>query len=490
MWRSKNKSTTLKKTVLLTLSLVTLLVMGANYIDYTCVNLPSTYYNYANISFPSDVVNNLSEMDNMRPSNPTTDAGATLGRVLFYDVELSKNRTISCASCHQQQFSFTDTARFSKGFNGELTGRNSMGLIHARFQKDSSFFWDNRASSLEAQTLMPIQSTVEMGLTLDTLVARISKKTYYPALFNAAFGSSNIDANKISRALAQFIRSMNTFGSRFRQGVNSSTGNPSIVPFSNFTAEENLGKDLFMDESRGNCQACHTRNVMVPQGSKNIGLDLVYKDNGVGAAFNNPSKNGQFSVPSLINVALTAPYMHDGRYKTLEEVVNFYSDSIKPHPNLDGFLREIIPGTIDPNNNPCNTCPPRKLNFTPKEKAALVAFLKTMTDTTITTDPRWSDPFCVKNKETVLDPILSMNTYPNPVRANGFLNLVIIAPEAINCQLKMFSVNGAMIKAQTVSLQAGENKLNIPVGNLQSGVYVLQSIVPGAKGATRKILVQ
>lgn len=215
-------------------------------------------------------------------------------------------------------------------------------------------------------------------------------------MFNAAFGSSSIDANKISRALAQFIRSMNTFGSRFRQGVNSSTGNPSIVPFSNFTAEENLGKDLFMDESRGNCQACHTRNVMVPQGSKNIGLDLVYKDNGVGAAFNNPSKNGQFSVPSLINVALTAPYMHDGRYKTLEEVVNFYSDSIKPHPNLDGFLREIIPGTIDPNNNPCNTCPPRKLNFTPKEKAALVAFLKTMTDTTITTDPRWSDPFCVK----------------------------------------------------------------------------------------------
>lgn len=480
----------MKKTVILSLSIVAILLAGASYIDYTCVNLPSAYYNYANINFPDDVVNNLSEMDNMRPSNPTTDAGATLGRVLFYDVELSKNRTISCSSCHQQQFSFTDTARFSKGFDGELTGRNSMGLIHARFQKDSSFFWDNRASSLEAQTLMPIQSTVEMGLTLDTLVARISKKAYYPALFNAAFGSPAIDANKIARAMAQFIRSMNSFGSKFREGVNTARGNPSIVPFSNFTAEENLGKDLFMDEARGNCQACHTRNVMVPQGSKNIGLDLVYKDNGVGAAFNNPSKNGQFSVPSLINVELTAPYMHDGRYKTLEEVVNFYSDSIKAHPNLDGFLREIIPGTIDPNNHTCDTCPPRKLNFTKQEKAALVAFLKTMTDTSFIKDPRWSDPFCVKNKVPVLDAILSLTAYPNPVRPNGSLNLVIIAPARSNGQLKIYASNGMMVKAQNIVMEAGENKLNVPVGNLQPGVYVIQSTAADSKGVSRKILVQ
>lgn len=362
--------------------------------DYSCINLPQTSYNYANIILPSDVSNNLTDMDNTPSTNPTTDGGATLGRVLFYDIDLSKNRNIACASCHIQQFAFTDTARFSIGVNGEVTGRNSMGLMHARFQKDGQFFWDNRAATLEAQTLMPIQNSVEMGLTLDTLVARVSAKSFYPALFQNAFGTNTINTDRISKALAQFIRSMNTFGSKFRYGVNTTQGNPSIVPLNNLTAQENLGKDLFMDITRGNCQACHTRNVMVQQGSKNIGLDLVYADNGVGAVNNNVNKNGQFSVPSLMNVALTAPYMHDGRFKTLEQVVDFYSDSIKAHPQLDGFLREIIPGTVNPNNNPCNTCAPRKPHYSPTEKAALVAFLKTFTDTVLTTDPRWSNPFC------------------------------------------------------------------------------------------------
>lgn len=364
--------------------------------DFTCIFLPPTPFNYANIPFPSDIVNNLSEMDNTPLNNPTTDAGATLGRVLFYDADLSKNHTVSCATCHIQKFSFTDTARFSVGFNGGLTPRNSMGLIHARFQRDSSFFWDNRAATLEIQTLMPIQNSVEMGLTLDTLVARVSAKSFYPPLFQSAFGSSSVTSDGISKALAQFIRSMNTFGSRYRQGVEITSGNPSVVPFPNFTAQENLGKDLFMDINRGNCQACHTRNIMVQQGAQNIGLDTVYSDNGVGALTGNPNsgQNGKFSVPSLINVELTAPYMHDGRYATLEQVINFYSDSVKPHPNLSGFLREIVPGNPQPNNNPCLTCPPRKINYTPAEKQALIAFLKTLTDTVITNDVRWSNPFC------------------------------------------------------------------------------------------------
>jgi cytochrome c peroxidase len=480
----------LKKALLVSLIIISFLLTGATIIDYTCISLPSISYNYSKIIFPDDVLNNLSEMDNMPQTNQTSDAGATLGRVLFYDVDLSKNKSISCSSCHLQEFSFTDTARFSKGFSGALTARNSMGLIHARFQKDTSFFWDNRASSLEAQTLIPIQSDVEMGLSLDSLVVRITKKTFYPPLFNAAFGSPIIDQNKIAKALAQFIRSMNTFESRFRKGVNSARGNPSIVPFSNFTDEENLGKALFMDEERGNCQACHTRNVMVPQGSKNIGLDLVYKDNGVGAAFNNISKNGQFSVPSLINVELTAPYMHDGRYKTLEEVVNFYSDSIKAHPNLDGFLREIIPGTIDPNNNPCNTCPPRKLAYTKEEKSALVAFLKTMTDTTFTKDPRWSNPFCIKNSIPTLDPVLSLTAYPNPIRSNSILNLSIIAPIKSEGQLSIYSSYGAKIKSQIFSLSPGENKLNIKVDNLQAGMYIIKTEFPGTKEFSSKIIVQ
>lgn len=332
-------------------------------------------------------------MDNTPTSNPITDAGATLGRVLFYDKDLSANHSISCASCHQQRFSFSDTARFSTGFNGQHTFRNSMGLIHARFQRDSAFFWDNRAASLEAQVLMPIVSTVEMGLTLDTLVARVASKGYYTTLFQNAFGSSTVTTDRISKALAQFVRSMNTFGSKFRQGVEITNGPPESTPFANFTAQENLGKDLFMDVYRGNCQACHTRNVMVQQGAQNIGLDLVYTDNGVGAASGRHAQDGKFSVPSLINVELTPPYMHDGRFQTLEQVIDFYSDSIQAHVNLSGFLREIAPGTVNPNNNTCNTCPPRHPHYTATEKAALVAFLKTLTDTLITTDSRWSNPF-------------------------------------------------------------------------------------------------
>ncbi len=364
--------------------------------------LPSTPFNYANISFPIDIINNLPNMDNTPATNPITDHGATLGRVLFYDVNLSANRTISCASCHKQKFSFSDTARFSRGFNGALTARNSMGLIHARFQRDSAFFWDNRASSLEQQTLMPIVSSVEMGLRLDTLVARVASKPYYTTLFQNAFGSTQVTTDRIARALAQFIRSMNTFGSKFRQGVDITNGPPESTPFPNFTAQENLGKNLFMDITRGNCQACHTRNVMVQQGAQNIGLDLVYADNGVGAATGRQAQNGKFSVPSLINVALTPPYMHDGRFKTLDQVIDFYSDSVKAHPNLSGFLREIIPGTVNPNNNQCLTCPPRKPHFTATEKAALKAFLLTLTDTIITTDPRWSNPFAECSTHNVL----------------------------------------------------------------------------------------
>ena len=449
-------------------------------IEGDCLSLPSTPYNYSNIVFPQDILNNLTEMDNMPANNPTTDEGATLGRVLFYDVELSKNRKVSCASCHQQQFAFTDTARFSVGFDGELTDRNSMSLAHARFQKDSAFFWDNRALSLEIQTLMPIQSNVEMGLSLDTLVARVAAKSYYAPLFQSAFGSTTVTSQRIARALAQFVRSMNTFGSKYRIGVNSTTGNPSVVPLVNLTAEENLGKDLFMDERRGNCQACHTRNIFVPQGSKNIGLDLVYADNGVGAAFNNPTKNGQFSVPSLINVALTAPYMHDGRYKTLEQVVDFYSDSIKPHPNLDGFLRAILPGTIDPNNNTCDTCPPRIIRYNEQEKKALIAFVKTMTDTLLTTDARWSDPFCRTNNSPSLEPVLGWGVYPTPLKKGQALQVKLIAGQSFTASLCIFSSDGRMVYRKSHSLASGSNYITVTDLFRSSGSYLVQWVL-GAK---------
>lgn len=353
-----------------------------------------------------------------------------------------------------------------------------MGLIHARFQRDSTFFWDNRAASLEDQTLIPIQSPVEMGLNLDTLISRVSAKSFYPALFKDAFGNSDINANKISRALAQFIRSMNTFGSKFRRGVNTTNGNPSITPFINFTQEENLGKDLFMDIRRGNCQACHTRNVMVPQGAQNIGLDLVYADNGVGAVSGNPDsrQNGKFSVPSLINIELTAPYMHDGRYKTLEEVVNFYSDSIKSHPNLSGFLREILPNNPSPNNNPCETCPPRIIRYTDTEKKALVAFLKTLTDTIITNDARWSNPYCssVISGTQEIRPLLSTRIFPNPAAASGNIFLEITNGQVHLINISIFSASGKLIYKDSFRGVPGKQTITLSDLSLRSGAYILQ----------------
>lgn len=371
------------------------LAISATVYDYNCLNLPSVPFNYGNIIFPRDV-NNHPEIDNMDPANVTTDEGATLGRVLFYDVDLSQNHTVSCASCHQQQFAFTDSARFSVGFDGSVGDRNSMSLMHIRFHLINRFFWDGRASSVEEQVLMPFQNPIEMGMTLPEVVSRVQAKPFYAPLFQSAFGSTEINSDRISKALAQFVRSINTFDSKFRRGIELTSGNPSTTPFVNFTPEENLGKDLFMDIYRGNCQACHTKNLMVPEGAQNIGLDLEYTDNGFGALTGNPNsnQNGKFKVPSLINVALTAPYMHDGRFKTLEEVVDFYSDSVHAHVNLSGFLREILPGNTNPNNDPCMTCPPRRPHFSASEKQAIVAFLHTLTDSSAITDERWSNPFC------------------------------------------------------------------------------------------------
>ncbi|MFO0415190.1 MAG: cytochrome c peroxidase, partial [Bacteroidota bacterium] len=319
-------------------------------------------------------------------------------------------------------------------------------------------------------------SSVEMGLSLDSLVMRLRSKAIYAPLFQAAFGSTDIDTLKIARALAQFIRSMNTFGSKFRFGITVTNGNPATTPFVNFTAEENLGKDLFMDVTRGNCQACHTRNIFVPQGSKNIGLDLEYADNGVGEFFDNRSKDGQVSVPSLINIALTGPYMHDGRYKTLEEVINFYSDSIKPHRNLDGFLREIIPGNPSPNNNPCNTCPPRKIQYSEAEKKALLAFLKTLTDTVLIKDPRWSDPFCRTTSTGVREqtPVLSASVFPNPVVIGKLVSVRMLNKQRFNGWIVIMTTDGRSVYQRNEIFQAGLYTFSIPDVFRLPGMYLLK----------------
>lgn len=351
-------------------------------------DLPSAPFNYANQAIPAYLTNGpVADQDNTPADNPITDAGASLGRVLFYDKNMSANNSISCASCHQQQHGFSDPAAFSLGFDGGLTGRNSMGLANARFYEPGSFFWDQRAATLEDQVLMPIQDHVEMGMSLEDLVEKLELIDYYGELFTEAYGDPNITSDRISRALAQFIRAMVSFNTKFDRGFVQSGGNVNLANtnFANFTAEENLGKSLFFS-NRTNCATCHGTPSFAAPGPRNNGLDLVFEDNGIGDVTGNPNDNGLFKVNSLKNIALTAPYMHDGRFETLEEVIEHYNSGVQNHPNLSPTLRAGGGGRGGPGQA-------RRLNLTQAEKDALVAFLETLTDEIMVVDPKFSNPF-------------------------------------------------------------------------------------------------
>ncbi len=341
--------------------------------------LPLTLDNYSALALPAHLLAPvIVAQDNTPANNPVTDAGATLGRVLFYDKRLSANNTVSCSSCHQAAHGFSDPNRFSTGFAGGQTGRNSMGLTSARYYPRRSFFWDERAATLEDQVLMPIQNEVEMGLTLDELVAKVSAEAYYAELFTAAFGDAAVTSDRISRALAQFVRSIVSSKSKYDEGV--------PLGFSNFTAEENLGRQIFRGQvGRATCNACHGTDNFVPGNLNNNGLENPSVDLGVGGITGLAADLGKFKTSSLRNIELTAPYMHDGRFATLEEVVEFYNSGVVAHPNLSAPLRNP-PGSPQAGQ-------PLRLNLTTAQKAALVAFLKTLTDRSVTTDERFSDPF-------------------------------------------------------------------------------------------------
>lgn len=362
-------------------------------IEDMVLNLPNEPFDYVNLNLPSHFTDSvpgqplptsINGIDNTPADNQITNEGATLGRVLFYDKKLSGNGTISCASCHKQDKGFSDDAVLSKGFNGGLTGRHSMTLINSRFYQRGRFFWDERARTLEEQVLMPFQDPVEMGMTLEQVVSTVQSQSYYPELFEKAFGSQEINSDRISKALSQFVRSIVSHSSKYDEGraLSASPG----ANFPNFTDEENIGKNLFfrtIPNGGGACFGCHTTEAFVSAnpGPQNNGLDLVSTtDIGAGSVFTNPIFVGRFKTTSLRNIELTAPYMHDGRFNTLEEVVEHYNSGIQSHPTLS-------PALTDPNGNPV------QLNFTNSEKAALVAFLKTLTDNSVSTEVKWSDPF-------------------------------------------------------------------------------------------------
>lgn len=315
--------------------------------------------------------------------NPITDAGATLGRVLFYDRRLSRNATISCASCHQQAHAFGDGAVASTGVAGQ-TGRHSMRLVNSRFSAERRFFWDERAASLELQTTQPIQDHVEMGFSATEgdpafadLVARLSALEEYRVLFDFAFGSTTIDETRIRRALAQFVRSIQSFDSKYDIGRAQVANNND--PFPNFTAQENNGKTLFAtppNQGGAGCAGCHR--------PPEFDIDPNSLNNGVIAALTGGTDLSNTRSPSLRDLTRpdpanpdgvsNGPFMHDGSLPDLATVISHYL-APPDNANLDPRLRR----------------PP--LNLSAPQRANLVAFLRTLAGSALYTDPKWSDPF-------------------------------------------------------------------------------------------------
>ncbi len=438
-----------------------------------CLELPEEYFNYAAIQLPAHLqLPGLAAQDNTPADNPVTDAGATLGRVLFYDKKLSITNTVSCADCHKQEIAFTDDSQFSQGFQGGFTGRNSMSLVMARYYPNGHFFWDERASTLEDQILIPIEDPVEMGEDLDDLVNELQGVAYYPDLFQAAFGDPEVTSDRIARAVSQFIRSMVSYQSKYDQGrALAPPGPPEDIPFPNFTEQENRGKKIFFSDKLGNCAACHGTETFTAPGPRNNGLQMEYADPGIGGVTGNPNQVGLFKVPSLRNVALTAPYMHDGRFDGLLQVVAHYDHGVVAHPNLSPPLIDEATGQ------------PRQLMLSNDDRLALVAFLHTLTDTAFITDERWSDPF-FEGTTSAVDPFvdIGLSIFPNP--AAEVLHLTV-GSDAGPKQLALYDEAGRRV--QTGQFQGLRHQLF--VDQLPGGLYFLH--VSGENWAvSRRVVLQ
>ncbi len=312
---------------------------------------------------------------------------ATLGRVLFYDQRLSANGEVSCSSCHLAKRAFADDKAFSEGFEGEHTKRNSLALgAFPSFNAYYGFggtrmFWDERAGTVAEQSDLTMRDQIEMGIpSIESLASELIQDDYYRILFDKAFpegqfGTNITNKDKLLTSLDVFVSSIACFNTRFDDGWAKHFS--SEANFNNFTEEENLGKQLF----NANCASCHNLGpgFSTSVTSANNGLEINYEDSGMEEITGQSSDVGVFKVPMLRNVALTGPYMHDGRFETLEEVIEHYSSGVKNHDNLHANLK-------DGNG-------PRNLNLTQNQKDALLAFLHTLTDTESIAHVKYSDPF-------------------------------------------------------------------------------------------------
>ncbi len=288
---------------------------------------------------------------NLPEDNPLTVEGVALGKQLFFDTRLSNNNTISCGSCHLQEFAFTDTSRFSKGIDGILGDRNSMSLFNLGWS--SRFFWDGRAASLREQIHEPIIDKREMASTWADVIDFIKKDKNYTRQFKQIFDTETITDDIVKKAIEQFVFSLTSFNSRYDQYWHLDQNNA-------LNTEEIKGLKIFTN----NCTHCHSHGLLTDNLFHNNGLDSV-PNLGLYNATADKKDLGKMKTPTLRNVALTAPYMHDGRFQTLEEVIEFYSNNIQTtSPNLDDHIKPFGKG----------------MNFSEEEKKQLIAFLHSLNE--------------------------------------------------------------------------------------------------------------
>ena len=312
----------------------------------------------------------------LNPNNEVTMEGVTLGRYLFYDPIFSADSTISCSSCHSQQYAFSDSPnQFSKGIQQKTQQRNTLALFNLAWYP--KLFWDGRVNTIEEQVFHPVRTESEMSNDWISITKKINRSNFYKKMFQKAFGNKEIDSVLISKAIAQFERTLISYDSKYDKVIRKEA---------KFTMEELEGLELINDFTKGACSHCHPTDAhgLGTTGEfSNNGLDEVlaplnYTDFGLGKTTQNISDNGRFKIPSLRNLAFTAPYMHDGRFKTLEEVLDFYSGNIKKSVNIDSKMVFVHQGGA-------------KLNKYEKKK--IIAFLNTLNDSAFITNKKFSNPF-------------------------------------------------------------------------------------------------
>lgn len=437
--------------------------------------LPDEPYDYQGIVFPDEIVDMMNgwNVEPLIPEDITNNIDndvATLGRVLFYDTKLSSTNEVACASCHKQEFAFADGLQFSDGINETTLTRNSPNLNDIAWGQNLTFFsfmffnnvppdqehflfWDGRSETLEELVLQPILNPDELGKDLDVLVGKIENTSFYPALFETAFGNAEVTAEKISMALAQFVRSMISFETKYDKVLQGEAS---------FTLSEERGHMLFEQSCANFCHVTPHTGTSMPMVN---GLDSQYEDGGMAGWTEEESHHGAFRSPSLRNAVLTAPYMHDGRFETLEEVIDFYSEGIQEHPN-SAFQWITGPAFTG-------------FNFNDQDKKDLIDFLTTLTDPEFITDPKWSDPF-----QNVLatpgDPLTEkIAVFPNPVEDYTIIQLE--NPDGKEYEIRLSNLNGQVIKYATTA----DDSYKLNVQEIPAGIYMLEVIRDGKRKVTQ-----